>query len=154
MRLGGLGDLGARGLQVALRLGGAGAVEQSFAALVGQQAGAGQRLVERHRRLARLAGGDPHVAGRGQHAVACRVAGLEQVAPPVSNCCGRLGEAARPSAPRRAGRLLLGDDRLARRMRHGGAAASKAANRIIAIFSASTAIVRTIVSISCGFDSR
>ena len=59
--------------EVVLRLGGAGAVEQGFAALLGFEAGQRERLVERERGLARLVGGDPHIAGRGAHARGRRV---------------------------------------------------------------------------------
>ena len=71
-----VGELGPRGLEVVLRFGRAGAVEQRPPALVGEQPGPGQRLVERQRRLGRLARRDPHVAGRGEHAVGGRVARL------------------------------------------------------------------------------
>ena len=64
----GLVELGPRGLEVVLRFGGPGPVEQRFAALLGLESGLRKRAVELERRLSGLAGGDPHIAGRGPHA--------------------------------------------------------------------------------------
>ncbi len=50
--------------QIVLRLGGAGAVEQGFAALLGFEARKRERLVERDRGLGRLARRNPHIARR------------------------------------------------------------------------------------------
>src|SRR5439155_15473164 len=58
-------DLGARRLEVVLCLGGAGAVEQGFAALLGLHARQGKRPVEVERGFARLARGNPQIAGSG-----------------------------------------------------------------------------------------
>ena len=68
-----VGHFGSRGLEVVLRLGGTGAVEQGFAALFRLQARAGQCLVECDGCLSRLIGGDPHIAGGGQKARLLRV---------------------------------------------------------------------------------
>ena len=66
-RLAGLGHARAGGLEIVLRLGGAGAVEQGFPTLLGLQPGQGERPVEIERGFARLVGGDPQIAGGGPH---------------------------------------------------------------------------------------
>ena len=101
-RLGCLVHPGAGGLEVALRLGHAGPVEQGEAMLFGLQPGPGQRLVERQRRLARLAGGNPHIAGRGERAVARRIAGRSEVGSGFRTR-QRLRQNGRPCSPRLRG---------------------------------------------------
>ena len=85
--------------------------------LFGLQPLAGQRLVQRQRGLARLSGGDPHVAGGRQRPVAGRVVGRRQVGGAFERG-RRLGELSGLARLDRAARLrLLGQDRRAGRAR-------------------------------------
>jgi len=96
--------------EVKLRLGGAGAVEQGFAALLGLKAGAGKRLVEVERGLAGLAGRNPAVAGGSPQLRLFGIGRIHRLGRLLERLCGLFGLAVgcRPDLP--ANERLGGDD--------------------------------------------